>query len=501
MKKFFAMALAALAIVSCSKSIDDENPLEGGEDINSPTYATFKFNIGSGSRAAADYDPTAKPDQDAADSKIENIQLLIFNATSKALEHNVKVTGNAATVLMTAGKKKMFFLANSDKLTVYTTAIAPGVFNKTKTLDEFYALNFSAGTPQASTVNTATDARTFNFSALYTLASVNAGLPMINTNELTYTLKAGVTEAQAQGGAPTASDTGESLTNSFAIMLHFMTAKAGLKLDAGVLSAGDVDTKKPVITDVKYSVHNLARVSNYVQNYVASKPQSYYFSMKFENAAAYAAEFDGASAITVPATAAITDYVYVPENNGTVMDRGQSSYFAIQATYEPVVINRVDYNLNAKVAYTYVALATADAVNKNYIYTLTDVQGIPAGSYFATVVLFEEAAWMMKNSKPFVEADHRTEAEGLVLPEYYQQFLGAKSYYRLDIGKGTGADTEYGVLRGNRYEATVNKITGPGAPKAEDLDKDPEKPVSAKTYIHATIVGAQWTPITQSADL
>lgn len=514
--KFFAMALAALTIVSCSKEQIGGDNGGGGDELSTPTYATFKFNIGgAGSKAAADFDPTTKPEADAADAKIGTLQLLIFNSASQALEFNGILDPNTTskTVLLTAGKKKIFFVANSDKLTDYNTAIDPTTFkpgNAASTLAEFNKMNFSAGIPQKITEDQTGD-RTFDFSNLYSLSNETvgseAGLPMSNTNETTYTLKAGITEEDAQGG--TAVTSGESNTNTFKIQLYYMTAKARLVLAANVLSAGD-ETKKPVISDVKYSIRNLARATNYVQNVpTANSPQSYYYSFLGTTQAAFDAEFDYASNINVPTTETAGNYLYVPENNHSMLLRGQSSYFAINANFEPVVISKVEYDINTKVKYTYTKLATADA-NKNYIYTTKDVEGIAAGTYFATVAMFEEAAWMMKNGLPFVEATHREAAKALVADPTstkptvggdYLSFTGAKSYYRIDLGEGVGADTQYGVLRSNKYDATVNKITGPGMPSEEDLVVDPENPVSARTYISATITSAAWKPISQSADL
>lgn len=518
MTKFFAMAIAALAIVSCSKEQGgSDNGGSGGTELNTPTYATFKFNIGT--RAVADFDPTTTPAADAADAKIGKLQLLIFNSATQALEFNGDMEADQSkTVLLTAGKKKIFVIANSDKLDLYNTAIDPATFKPgeaTSTLSKFNEMNFSAGVPQQITVDQTGD-RTFNFSKLYTLsnttAGAEAGLPMSNTNEITYTLKAGVTEADAKAG--TAEAAGVSETNTFKIQLYYMVAKARLVLATDVPSTGDLATKKPVIKDVMYSVRNLARVTKYVQNVpTANSPQSFYYTFKGDTKTAFDAEFDYASNITVPAPISTTpgDYLYVPENNNMMMFRGQASHFAIKATYEPVVISKVEYDLNNKVKYTYSTLATADAATKSYIYTTNDVNGIPAGSYFLTLAMLEEAAWMMDKGVPFVEnTTNREEAKTMVADPTgtkptvggdYMSFTDGLSYYRVDLGEGTGAETAYGVLRSNKYDATVNSITGPGVPSEEDLAVEPGNPVSAKTYIHATILPAVWNPIAQTADL
>lgn len=495
--KFLALAFAALAFASCTKSTTDDNN-DGGQEINSPTHATFKFNIKNGTRAAADFDPVTTPEQDATDKKIGRLQLLIFNATTQALEFNEVVTGaTTKTVLLTAGKKKIFVVTNSDKLTAYNTAIDPATFvvgAANTTLSDFYALQFNAGTPQ-KLGESAT--RTFDFSGLYGQSTSSTGLPMSNTNEITYTLAAGVAETTATGGTPV--NGGTSPTNTFNIQLYFMTAKANLKLASGVLNSA---AGKPIIKDVSFSVRNLARKTNYVQNVpTVGNPQSAYFTFTGATQAAFDTEFDYASNISVPLTETASNYLYVPENNNALLQRGQASYFAIKATYEPEVHTDAVYDINTKVIYTTKALAASGS--KDYIYTTGDVEGIPAGTYYSTVEIFAKDAWIRKNGKVYIDADHSAEAMQIIADKGnpYQPFFNATSYYRVDLGAGDASTTEYGVLRSNKYNATINKITGPGVPSEGDLVTDPENPVSAKTYISATILAAEWSTVNQSADL
>lgn len=496
--KFLALAFAALAFASCTKSTSVDNNEGGGQEINSPTHATFKFNIKNGTKAAADFDPVTIPEQEATDKKIGKMQLLIFNATTQALEFNEVVTGaTTKTVLLTAGKKKIFVVANSDKLTAYNTAIDPATFvvgAVNTTLADFHALQFDAGAPQKLG---APATRTFDFSGLYGQSSSSTGIPMSNTNEITYTLAVGVDETTATGG--TAVNGGISATNTFNIQLYFMTAKANLKLATGVLNTA---AGKPVIKDVQFSIRNLARKTNYVQNVpTAGNPQSAYFTFNGATQADFDAEFDYASNISVSLTETASDYLYVPENNNALLQRGQASYFAIQATYEPEVHTDAVYNINSKVTYTTKALAVSGS--KDYIYTTGDVEGIAAGTYYSSVTVFAKDAWIRKNGKAYADADHSDEAMAIITGagNPYQSFTNATSYYRVDLGAGDGSATEYGVLRSNKYNATINKITGPGVPSEDDLVADSENPVSAKTYISATILPAEWSTVSQSADL
>lgn len=494
------MAVAAVAMLSCNKSTQ-VGP-GNGEEIGEPTYTTFKLNIAGQTMVSADYNPADAEAGVADEQKVGTIQMLIFSAGSGALEFNEIVTGsNTKTVLLTAGRKKIIFLANHNKLTDLMTGVDPTTFKiGTGTMDALKTLAFTAGTPQPVGTDVM-DSRSFNFKNLYDLSAAGAGRPMSTSNEITYIIKPGVSEADSKKMEST-SETGESANNNFTIQLDYMVAKASLKVALGVLNIG-ADKAKPVITDVKFAVRNLPKWTSFVQNVplAGQVPQSYYYNHKWTDAAAYAAEFDAASTPNVSVTETQSPYVFILENNAPNINRGQSSYFIIQATYKPAqLITKVEHDVNLKVKYTYTDFGDITPAQAGYVYTLADIAGVATGTYFATLALLEEAVWISTFDKAFTAAN-RDEAKGLVNETQYAEFKSTTSFYRLDIGDGNGSDTKLGVLRGNQYNAMVTKITGPGVPSQEDLVTDPEEPVSSKTYITATIKAAEWNTITQEGEL
>lgn len=497
--KFLAMAVAAVAMLSCNKSTQ-VGP-GNGEEIGEPTYTTFKLNIAGQTMAAGDYNPADAEVGVADEQKVGTIQMLIFSAGSGALEFNEVVTGsNTKTVLLTAGRKKIIFLANHDKLTALLTGVNPETFKiGTGTMNALKGLAFDAGITQPVGTDVM-DNRTFNFKNLYDLSAAGVGRPMSTSNEITYIIKPGVSEADSKKMEST-SETGESANNNFTIQLDFMVAKASLKVNPGVLNT--TDKAKPVITDVKFAVRNLPKWTSFVQNVplAGQVPQSYYYNHTWADAAAYAAEFDAASTPSVPVTETQSQYVFILENNAPNINRGQSSYFIIQATYKPAqLITKVEHDLDNKVKYIYTDFGDITPAQAGYVYTLADIAGVATGTYFATLALLEEAVWISTFDKTFTAAN-RDEAKGLVNETQYATFATTTSFYRLDIGDGNGSDTKLGVLRGNQYNAMVTKITGPGVPSQEDLVTDPEEPVSSKTYITATIKAAEWNTITQEGEL
>lgn len=549
MKKLFVSAIAAIAMLaSCSS---DSNTNENGTDpvnpIAGPTYATFNFSVlGNKTRALGDFAPDAITPDDTKDAAFgfADLRLMIFDATSKACEYNELISATEdRTVLLTAGNKKIFVFANTGKLNDAGGTNSPSDFNNkvdksqgfqkggSKSLTDFYALAFDAGVAQHFLTDADKNvARTFKYNGLYDRANdPTLGIPASNTNAIDYVLKSNVTQTQASGG--TASLTGDSPTNTFSIQLEYMAGKARLVL------ASDVKTRAAaedgtVIGDVKYGIKNLAKYTNYVQKVENGVAKSYYYDFfnpanpddqsVFDPHMDYAAySNENATMCTlvggVQTPAANTPFVFVPENNSSNILRGQSSYYAMKAQYEPgIVICDVEFDgtapvLGGLVNYTEKTLSACGSVNGegalDYIYTLVDIKDgskvlVPAKKYFKSYTQFLKAIWTEKNrSNAWTgngTAAQQAEAEAL-LPaapvKAYYSYKGATSWYRIDLGIGEGQNVEYGVLRGNAYTAIVSAINGPGVPTEKDLTENPGEPVKASTYISVQIIAAKWNQV------
>ena len=517
MKKILMMALSAFVVMSCAK----ESNVNGGNDgaVGGKTHAYFSFKLDGGSkltRAAADYDH----ELGAADAMETNdalfapgdLKMLIFNATTRALEHKVDVTATSMTMVLTAGPKKIYVFANTSKLADEPTASGDDFTTRfgaltegTSTLNDLYnkAFSYSAGTPQAniSLTDKGTDARTFSLENLSTrVLNGTNGLPMSSSDETTYTLAPNVSEADAQAGP----------ANKIEIKISYMLAKARMAMAAGVI--GTQADGATSITVPKFAVKNLATKTNYVQKWGTGGAESYYHN-DFSGStpvADYLLHFDRASNANVAIVAAGSDYVYVPENTSKLLYRGQSSYYAVNVTYEPgFIATSVAHDLTDVFAFGGFKAYSVIGVN-TYIYVHTNIvldkAIIPAGTYITSEDIFKAALWIAENDAAWGNTGaQQTEAATLLasaaVKDNYDVFTDAQSWYRLDMGEGTGAATKYGVLRGNKYTATINNISGPGKPNEKDLDDDSDKPVVSNTYIALTITAVNWVPVSQGGDL
>lgn len=522
MKKILVMTLAAFVAMSCAKEsgVDKKG---GGDDMNGKaTHVQFTFKLDGGktlTRALADYNPEEELySNDAGDEAFDtgDLHMLIFNANTGALEHKVAVTGNSMSMVLTAGPKKFFVFANTAALADNVSPVGTATFTdrydaltvNSNVLDDIYAkaFSYSAGTPQANGMTDAEKnvARTFLLKNLHTrVADPTKGIPMSSTAELTYDVKANVSAAEAATGPD----------NKFVISIYYMLAKARMQMGATAMATKADGT---IISDPFYAVKNLATNTSYVQKWGTNGPESYYHN-DFDGstpATTYPNHFDRAATVNIPFSTTPGDYTYVSENTSKLLYRGQSSYFAVKLTYKPgKVATAVAHDPNDVFAFSdYKALGTGggETGSLDYVYVHTNITlakaTIPAGTYITNLATFKEALWIAENDKAWAgTAQQGTEADALIasaaVKDNYYGFANATSWYRLDIGEGAGAATKYGVLRGNRYTATINNITGPGKPKETDLDDNSDQPVVTNTYINASIKAEGWKDVAQGNDL
>ena len=534
MKKLFLFAaLAAMTIVSCTKEVITDGEVLDGDG----TYATFAFNLaGPSGKAAADFEPIAVTEGDVLDAVIGvgDLYILVFNNMG-ALEYFSAVSANPHTALVSAGSgKRIFVLANMGSATAKQTGafsalplnaqgglvadamgtpivgatiadIQSAFLGSGYSYAEFMALAFSAGTPQAHNV-AKTGARTFSVVPLSGRVGGSPtafGLPMSNTNEVLYTFAPNITDDATGAGDTTvpASPSGTNAKNRFSVQLKYLGAKARLVVNPASFSQTTAEITAPL-----YSIKNLAKYTSLIQNIVAGNPRSIYYGHAWGGT--YINDIDQASTVSLtPATAANAGFVYVPENNNSgSLPRGQSSFYALNVTYKPYnVVSAVVFNPLTQKADLTTSSYTAQGLSAYVYVTDVAVLGDMTTPFFATPLLLAQAYWMNDNGKNITDASYASsggDAAALALiAGKYKAYANAQSWYRLDIGSGTGSSTQYGVLRGNAYTATVNNITGPGEPSEGALFDDPDAPVVARTYINVTINTAVWTPVTQSGEL
>lgn len=503
-RSLFVMGIAMLAFSACNDELVPEGGVnEGpgaGSDSNEPTYVTIRYSLPGntravGTRAVGSGDGEVGGDNNV--TKIQNYQVLIFNATTKVLEHNeiVELTGNSQTtppaksILSTPGDKKMYVLANIKGITAIYDKIKPEVFaakGRHSTLDSLMKMRYAGG--------------------LRALVPA-AGYAMANSDSAsTFKFLPNVTEADA----PT--------KNNFTFNLINMAAKVGIAYEnAATLQVGDIGQ----ISSLKYVLRNIAKESFFIQK---SPIQGCYYSWTPAagdkgDASKWAANFkvpawsDGSDAadkgtidIAVkPASGAFASkWSLASENVNANPVIGNSTYAAIRGTFTAkLIVDAVSWNdLTKKVNLTDVAGTTGDTFVRILDNTYADV---PVGTFFKDSDLAKEALAMAKHKKAQPTPD---EKNAFVEGTHFSTYTNGYCWYRMNIGSGDGANTIVGVERGRSYSATINSITGVGQNSEDKLDgsdtgggNTPDLPLDQNTYLDVTIKANGWEETTQSGDL
>lgn len=501
-RSLFVMGIAMLAFSACNDELVPEGGVNEGPgaglDSNEPTYVTIRYSLPGNTRAVGTRAVGSGEGETGGDNnvtKIQNYQVLIFNATTKVLEHNeiVELTGNnqttppAKSILSTPGDKKMYILANIKGITAIYDKIKPDVFapkGQHSTLDSLMKMRYAG--------------------ALRDLVP-STGYAMANADSAsTFKFLPNVTEADA----PT--------KNNFTFNLINMASKVGIAYkDAATLRVGDIGQ----ISSLKYVLRNIAKESFFIQK---SPIQGCYYSWTPTDkgdASKWAVNFkvpvwsdgtDAPSKGTIdiaekPASGAFAaKWSLASENVNASPVIGNSTYAAIRGTFTPkLIVDAVSWNiLTSKVNLTDVAGTTGKTFVRILDNTYADV---PVGTFFKDSNLAKEALAMAKHKK----ADP-TDAEKNVFVEgtHFSTYTDGYCWYRMNIGSGDGANTIVGIERGNSYSATINSITGVGQNSENKLDgsdpsggNTPDLPLDQNTYLDVTIKAKGWVETSQSGDL
>jgi len=546
--KFLVAAFAAVTMFTfCAEKPIDPNGDGTNPELTGKTAATFVLNVPQ-TRAGDDYEPNPDApllDADAQIINVNDLRLLIFDVDG-TLECNEAFNNGDTrkTVMVTAGQKKIFVLANMGSMV--TDPVMSGLTVGTVCYSSFLAATFEAGVPQNSTQRLLT--RSFKIEALHTRSSSTTGLPATSNDEYTYTLKSGVTQAQAESGTPAGPGTTSETYNRFKLDLFFMLSKARVYTNVTQHLEGAVVKAK--ISDLKYGIHNLARFTYVTGHIVGGAYQSYYWGKTFTSVpwsgagiTNYEYHFDVAdkASITIPiSTTATGPFHYVTENNNTGLTLGQAAYYAVNGDYRPTeVVSAVGYEPTSSPK---LQLTVTDLTASPFDYVLlrkdftgpgagTNTGGtIQAGTYFASLALLQQAIWLCEYSTNVTggswigDATQIGQANALLTtlggappttmpepklvtptpPYAYYPFSAAdgRNWWRLSIGETpTTGSTKFGVVRGKKYTAKITNITGAGVPYEWMLDIDPEDPVDAETYVSVEVEIHEWTPADQEGEL
>lgn len=496
-RSLFVMGIAMLAFSACNDELVPEGGVNEGPgaglDSNEPTYVTIRYSLPGNTRAVGS--GTGETGGDNNVTKIQNYQVLIFNATTKVLEHNevVDLVGSeqdappVKKILSTPGDKKMYVLANIKGITDIYNKIKPETFVPKKehsTLDSLMKMRYAG--------------------VLRDLVS-STGYAMANADSAsTFKFVPNIT----------ANDNGTD--NKFTFHLVNMASIVGIAYkNAATLNVGDIGQ----ISNLKYVLRNIAKESFFIQK---SPVQGCYYnwapadSVKGD-ASKWAEKFkvpawgnvaSGGIAIaevpTDPDVLFATKWSLASENVNANPVIGNSTYAAIRGTFTvSEMVDAVSWNdLTNKVNLTDVAGTAGQTFVRILVNTYADV---PVGTFFKNSDLAKEALAMAQHKKAQPTPD---EKDAFVEGTHFSTYTNGYCWYRMNIGSGDGANTIVGVERGRSYCATINSITGVGQNSEEKLDgsdtgggNTPDLPLDQNTYLDVTIKAKGWVKTTQTGDL
>lgn len=469
----FSMSVAALLFAACS---NDENYVRepginggGAQSVveGEPTYASFSVKWGDDAKHTR---ATPAPGDLSKEDQIGDVTVLIFNYQTKVLENKFNIVPTGATVsgtyLITSGNKRIYAFANLNEKSGKT--VIDGLKEKESTVDYMLGLMSNNGTDLGQT------------ETHVPMATIDDGLPK--------PVKNGIEEGNADA------------ENKIVLTMSRMIAKAKLTLNTGVEAKLKVKG---------FAVNNVPIATYIVQNAAGGAIKSPLYDKTWPkedelfNSDIHVAAADFMAKETTYTNQTNT-YYYLTENTSPSFLKGSATHFILNATYIPErIITDARFDVATQnLIFTY---NNNPGVNEcdTYCYVTETQEGkgniIPAQVYFSTKQVLD-AAIAAYNVGVKQDPDKVVDATKVKYNEYT-----TGSYYRINIGEGTGAEnTVFGVKRNYAYNVTVNTVTGPGfnTPTGPNgAEGKPEEPIDQKTYLKVDISVTPWGTADQSVDI
>lgn len=486
LNKFLVAAMVAMALFSCSKENSGNDP-DPDQDLTGQTAVSFTFKTVMSKSSETDADESP----DVGDiNKIKNFRLLIFNNQTKACEYNELFPAGTtkAVAMVTPGAKKIYIMANTegnDYMEGGTTTMDAIIAKYTKggsyTLTNFLSESFFASSGNANLT-------AFSLVPLHQGTVTAPAFPMSSSDAKTYTLNADIDEATASGADVSGGDVPSK--NAFLIGLDYMLSKVSVKLKS------DYTVDGGTIENAKFTLQNLARQTYFIRQFAGTDTKSPYYSMF--TSTSLQAEFDphfnykdvpGPANGVVVNTSAIAagDYIYAAENTNMSLRIGQATYAALKLTFMPSTVyleSGITYNSGTQK----VQLGTPVSYSTPETFVVSKIDGIaeiPVGTYFESVAALTKAVGIAIYKGDYDPTDPHKDGSVYVIKRVIpgtgtcDEYVNGDAWYRINVGdnaNNASNKTVWGIVRSNKYDITINRITGPGYPYEEDLRTDPTDP-------------------------
>ena len=519
-KFFMCAAIVAAGFVGCSSEEVTPNENPGGlteVTDGTPTTATFSFKLSGADTKAL----TA----DGSENKtVTEFRVLVFNNADGALEVDtvraIIANDSLLTIPLTSGFKRIYVYANGGitagppvSSPAYLGIPAKGSITTVSALNNAYSL-VTGASPYTDLAN------------MHPLYAAGKFFYSSTVDSSLISLKPGVSSADSRD--PNAS---VSQGNYINVWLERPVAKVSItkKDDSGPATgfvAGKIITRDSsgIISNVQYRLSGLNAGMFPFKKTGASTPEQTFSTTSDPLRPNFYVDNQGATMannyIPVNNRGAAADiaigagnYYYLPENNPTTKQLGNTSFASVEATFLPTRLHYVAVNTSASgsgVNYNesmqqfIPTAATTDLATASDMYLLTEpgVNGLAVNTLFAgadAIKLAKKIYYHLKNPtiapKATLDDAVYSAITDTQLEEYFVKYTGGKTYYRLDIGSQAtaGAKTDNIVLRNYYYDCNITGFLQLGANTPAKLSEPNADILDGPTNMTVHIIIRDWT--------
>ena len=519
-KFFMCAAIVAAGFVGCSSEEVTPNENPGGlteVTDGTPTTATFSFKLSGADTKAL----TA----DGSENKtVTEFRVLVFNNADGALEVDtaraIIANDSLLTIPLTSGFKRIYVYANGGITTgppvtspLYLSTPAKGGIANLSALNGEYRLVTGSG-PYTDLVN------------MHPLYASGKFFYSSTADSSLISLRPGISSADSKDP-----NVAVSKGNYINVWLERPVAKVSItKSDASGPAVGFVAGKiitrdsAGIISNVQYRLSGL-NVGTFPFKKVGASTPERIFSMTSDPLRPnFYVDNQGATAANnyipvnnrgVASEIAIGsgNYYYLPENNPSTKQLGNTSFGAVEATFLPtrlhyVAVNAsapgsgVNYNESMQQFIPFAATVDLATASDMYLLTVPGVNGLAENTLFAgtdAINLARKVYYHLENPTiaPFASLTNGAYAaiSETDLEKYFVKYTGGKTYYRLNIGSQTtaGAKTDNTVLRNHYYDCNITGFLQLGANTPAKLPEPNDDILDGPTNMTVHIIIRDWT--------
>lgn len=454
----FAAPLCVATALLCSCGSDADPSAEGGLLDGATTYMALNITQGSGSRADATV--AGSGEENALGTSVD---VYIFNNGIFEQSKTVGFTGGSQTdaIQTVVGEKVVYVVVGSASFVAPTSGET--------TIGEFEKSLFSSPTS--------------------TIAPASGAFTMFGRSDAKLVVQS--TEAEA------------ATKNNYPVTVHRAAAKAQLKFDAtDPEESASAKRLNATFSGAKFAIgqsalqmyvgptqalYNSNLTANGEYTPTGDTPETSGTYPNYTDFTTNAPEFK--DAVTTFNNDRLTTG-YMAENYTETPVTGNTTFMLIKLTATP---KKYQDGTTATAGADFWVYARHDSEHGTYIF-LTDE------SYNMLYFPSETAAEDYATSKN-LPVKSETDTDGYELLKY----TNGDAYYRVNIKnapESSSLSQKYSVQRNSFYQVTVNSVNNLGAPDAGGVIPDnPDEPLDPDYWLVTTIDVADWTIVSQGADL